>query len=397
MAWLMSIPFEAVGRRAAAVRLTQEEATRYSRHLILPEVGLEGQKRLKASSVLLVGAGGLGSPVALYLAAAGVGRLGLVDFDVVDFSNLHRQILHGTPDVGRPKLHSARDRIAAVNPEVVVELHEGRLSTANALALCRPYDLVIDGTDNFATRYLVNDVCVLLKKPNVYGSIFRFEGQASVFHPPDSPCYRCLYPEPPPPGEVPSCGEGGVLGVLPGVVGCIQATEAIKLLLGVGTPLLGRFLLYDALAMTFQEFRIYRDPQCPLCGDHPTLTGLIDTEQFCGTRGAPTANDDGIHTTVEELKARLDCGEPVLVLDVRQPEEYQICRLAGSVLIPLGELPGRLAELDRTREIIVHCKGGTRSLKAVQLLREAGFARVKNLQGGILAWARSIDQTLPTH
>lgn len=386
--------------RAQQVNLSQQERTRYSRHLIMPEVALEGQKRLKASSVLLIGAGGLGSPLALYLAAAGIGRIGLVDFDVVDFSNLQRQIIHGTPDVGRPKLHSARDRIAAINPEVQFDGYETRLSAQNALDIIKPYDIVIDGTDNFPTRYLVNDACVLLKKANVYGSIFRFDGQASVFHPPAGPCYRCLYPEPPPPGEVPSCAEGGVLGILPGLVGCIQATEAVKLILGKGSPLVGRLLLYDALQMRFQEFKVRRNPKCPMCGDKPTITQLIDYEEFCGMRGqeSPTPPADaGSDATVEEIKQRLDNKETVFILDVRQPEEYQICRIEGSKLIPLAELPQRLGELTKEREIIVHCKSGMRSAKAAKFLRDSGFANARNLKGGILAWAQKIDPTMPTY
>src|SRR4051812_6514599 len=336
----MSSLLDTLPARAAGVRLSQQEVARYSRHLIMPEVGTDGQKRLKASSVLLVGAGGLGSPLGLYLAAAGVGRLGLVDFDVVDFSNLQRQVLHGTADVGRPKLHSARDRIRSINPEVRVDLYETHLTSANALDILRPYDVVIDGTDNFPTRYLVNDACVLLNKPNVYGSIFRFDGQASVFHPPAGPCYRCLYPEPPPPGEVPSCAEGGVLGVLPGLVGCIQATEAVKLILGRGEPLIGRLLLYDALQMRFQEFKVRRNPRCPLCGDRPTITALIDYDQFCGVRGeapGPVVSE----MTPEQLKQRLDRGDQLFILDVRNPEEFQICRIPGSTLLPLPELPQR--------------------------------------------------------
>jgi adenylyltransferase/sulfurtransferase len=380
--------------------LTPNEIARYSRHLIMPEVGLEGQKRLKAASVLLIGAGGLGSPLGLYLAAAGVGRIGLVDFDAVDFSNLQRQVLHGTADVGRPKLHSARDRLRAINPEVRLDLHETRLTSANALSLFEPYDIIIDGTDNFPTRYLVNDACVLLRKPNVYGSIFRFDGQASVFYPGKGPCYRCLYPEPPPPGEVPSCAEGGVLGILPGLIGCIQATEAVKLILGQGTPLIGRLVLYDALAMTFREFRVRRNPKCPVCGDQPTVTKLIDYEQFCGVRGqeaapAPAAADGD--TTVEELKARLDRGEKVFILDVRNPPEYQICHIPGSVLLPLPELPQRFGELDRGREMVVHCKSGMRSQRAIAFLRQQGFTRLRNLTGGILAWAEQIDPTMPKY
>src|SRR5271167_3256552 len=361
--------------------LTSQEVARYSRHLIMPEVGLDGQKRLKAGRVLLVGAGGLGSPLGLYLAAAGVGRIGLVDFDVVDFSNLQRQVLHGTPDVGRLKLHSARDRLQAINPEVRIDLYETRLTSANALDICKPYDIIIDGTDNFPTRYLVNDACVLLKKPNVYGSIFRFDGQASVFWPPHGPCYRCLYPEPPPPGEVPSCAEGGVLGILPGLIGCIQATEAVKLLLGNGTPLVGRLLLYDALQMSFREFKVRRNTECPMCGDQPTIKALIDYDQFCGVRGqeapAPAAVDQSGEITVEELERRLKKGDKVFILDVRNPEEYQICKIAGSTLLPLPALPQRFGELDKNREMIVHCKSGMRSAKAIQFLKQQGFTKLK--------------------
>jgi adenylyltransferase/sulfurtransferase len=380
--------------------LSPNEVARYSRHLIMPEVGVEGQKRLKAAGVLLIGAGGLGSPLALYLGAAGVGRIGLVDFDVVDFSNLQRQVLHGTPDVGRPKLHSARDRLKAINPEVRVDLYETRLTSANAMALFEPYDVIIDGTDNFPTRYLVNDACVLLRKPNVYGSIFRFDGQASVFYPGRGPCYRCLYPEPPPPGEVPSCAEGGVLGILPGLIGCVQATEAVKLILGRGRPLVGRLILYDALEMTFREFKVRRNPKCPVCGDHPTITKLIDYEQFCGVRGeeaAPMPTNMDSETTVEELKARLDRGEKVYILDVRNPPEYQICRIPGSVLLPLPELPQRLGELDRNREMVVHCKSGVRSQRAIAFLRQQGFTKLRNLEGGILAWAERIDPSMPKY
>lgn len=397
----MRASFDLIGTRAERVQLSPQEVARYSRHLIMPEVAVEGQKRLKAASILLIGAGGLGSPLGLYLAAAGIGRLGLVDFDVVDFSNLQRQVLHGTPDVGRPKAQSARDRIAAINPEVQVELYETRLSSANALKIFETYDIIIDGTDNFPTRYLVNDACVLLKKPNVYGSIFRFDGQASVFFPPLGPCYRCLYPEPPPPGEVPSCAEGGVLGILPGLVGCIQATEGVKLILGKGVPLIGRLLLYDALQMSFQEFKVRRNPRCPMCGDNPSIKQLIDYDQFCGIRGQETPISapvsEGWETTVEELKGRLDRQENVFILDVRNPEEFQICRIPGSVLIPLPELPHRIGELDSSREMIVHCKSGMRSQKAVNFLREAGFKRLKNLKGGILAWAQKIDPSMPTY
>jgi adenylyltransferase/sulfurtransferase len=397
----MPSSIDLLGPRPGHVNLSPTEVARYSRHLIMPEVGMEGQKRLKAARVLLIGAGGLGSPLGLYLAAAGIGRIGLVDFDVVDFSNLQRQVLHGTPDVGRPKLQSAKDRLTAINPVVQIDLYETRLSSANALQILEPYDVIIDGTDNFPTRYLVNDACVLLKKANVYGSIFRFDGQASVFFPPQGPCYRCLYPEPPPPGEVPSCAEGGVLGILPGLIGCIQATEAVKLLLGKGSPLIGRLLLYDALQMTFHEFKVRRNPNCPMCGDHPTITKLIDYEQFCGIRGqeaAPAAAADASgETTVEELKSRLDRGEKVFILDVRNPEEYQICRIPGSTLLPLPELPQRVGELDREREMVVHCKSGMRSAKAVQFLRDQGFRRLKNLKGGILAWAERIDPTVPKY
>ena len=397
----MQSAFDPFAARAERITLTPPEVARYSRHLIMPEVALHGQKRLKSARILLIGAGGLGSPLGLYLAAAGIGRIGLVDFDVVDFSNLQRQVLHGTPDVGRPKLQSARERLQAINPEVQIDLYETRLTSANALGIFEPYDIVIDGTDNFPTRYLVNDACVLLKKPNVYGSIFRFDGQASVFHPPHGPCYRCLYPEPPPPGEVPSCAEGGVLGILPGLIGCIQATEAVKLILGKGSPLIGRLLLYDALQMTFQEFKVRRNPKCPACGDQPSITQLIDYEQFCGLRGqeaaAPAATDSQSEVTVEELKQRLDHHQAVFILDVRNPEEYQICRIPGSTLIPLPELPRRFRELDSEREIIVHCKSGMRSLKAQQFLRGQGFRAVKNLKGGILAWAEKVDPSIPRY
>ena len=392
------IPSVAGGSGAATAdlpALDQEEIARYSRHLILPEVGLEGQKKLKAASVLCVGAGGLGSPVLLYLAAAGIGRIGIVDFDVVDLSNLQRQVAHGTKDVGRRKLDSAKDAVLAINPHVQVDLYETALSSQNALDLFRPYDIIIDGTDNFPTRYLVNDACVLLGKPNVYGSIFRFEGQASVFATKDGPCYRCLYPEPPPPGLVPSCAEGGVLGVLPGIIGVIQATEAIKLILGAGEPLVGRFLIYDALRMKFRELKLRRDPECPVCGDHPTVTSLIDYEQFCGLKPAPGAAaapvDEVPVTTVEELKQRLDRGDDLVVLDVREHHEVDIVRIEGTTVIPLGELASRFEELDRTRDLVVHCKMGGRSAKAVTLLREKGFDKAVNLTGGILAWVDRIE------
>jgi adenylyltransferase/sulfurtransferase len=384
------------------INLSQKEVARYSRHLIMPEVGMEGQKKLKAAKILLIGAGGLGSPLGLYLAAAGIGRIGLVDFDVVDFSNLQRQVLHGTPDVGRSKLHSARDRLQAINPEVKIDLYETRLTSANAISIIDPYDIIIDGTDNFQTRYLVNDACVLLDKPNVYGSIFRFDGQASVFHPPAGPCYRCLYPEPPPPGEVPSCAEGGVLGILPGLIGCIQATEAVKLILGKGSPLIGRLLLYDALQMRFQEFKVRRNKHCPLCGDRPTITRLIDYDQFCGIRGqetppAQTPGGKSWETSVEEFHQRLQQGDKVFILDVRNPEEFAICRIPGSTLIPLPELPQRFGELDKNVEMVVHCKSGMRSAKAVQFLRQQGFDKIKNLKGGILTWADKIDPSMPKY
>ena len=380
--------------------LTNEEVARYSRHVILPEVGMEGQLKLKAARVLCIGAGGLGSPVALYLAAAGVGTIGVVDFDQVDYSNLQRQIIHGTPDVGRSKLESAKERLNALNPEVEVVTHEMAVSSQNALELFAGYDLVVDGTDNFPTRYLVNDACVLSGKPNIYGSIYRFEGQASVFATVDGPCYRCMFPEPPPPGLVPSCAEGGVLGILPGVVGTIQATEAVKVILGAGEPLIGRFLLFDALKMRFRELKVRKDPECPVCGDHPTVTELIDYEQFCGITSVvqdPEPSSSSDVATVEELKTRLDRKDAFLLLDVREQREFEICRIPGSVLIPLGELPSRLAELKGRDDMIVHCKSGVRSGKAVALLRGSGFTGARNLTGGILAWIDQIDPTLPKY
>jgi sulfur-carrier protein adenylyltransferase/sulfurtransferase len=377
--------------------LTREEVQRYSRHLIMPEVGMEGQRKLKAASVLCVGAGGLGAPAAMYLAAAGVGTLGLVDFDVVDASNLHRQIIYGTPDIGRRKLEAAGEKLSAINPDLKVVEHETALTSKNAMGILRDYDVILDGTDNFQTRYLVNDACVLLKKPNSYGSIFRFDGQASVFAYPGGPCYRCLYPEPPPPGLVPSCAEGGVLGVLPGIIGIIQATEAIKLIIGAGQPLVGRLLLYDALQMRFRELKLRRDVDCPVCGDHPTIHELIDYDAFCGitppAQAAAPAGAGVPEVTPEELKAQLDRGDDVFVLDVREPNEFQICRIAGSKLIPLGDLASRTAELDRGRDMVVHCKMGGRSAKAVALLQERGFTRVRNLKGGILAWIDRVDPT----
>ncbi len=380
--------------------LSNDEVKRYSRHLIMPEVGVDGQRKLKAAKVLCIGAGGLGSPVGLYLAAAGVGKIGIVDFDVVDFSNLQRQIIHGTPDVGRSKLQSAKDRLNAINPEVEIVTHETALSSKNALELFAPYDIIVDGTDNFPTRYLVNDACVLLGKPNAYGSIFRFEGQASVFATKDGPCYRCLYPEPPPPGLVPSCAEGGVLGVLPGIIGVIQATETVKLIMGIGEPLIGRFLIYDALRMKFRELKLRKDPDCPVCGTHPTVKQLIDYEQFCGITPAqpePVAVNNATEITSVELKQRLDRGDALKIVDVREPNEYQINRIQGSTLIPLGDIPKRHAELNPDDEIVVHCKMGGRSAKAADFLRSVGFKRVLNLKGGILDWIDKVDPTQPKY
>ncbi len=378
-------------------QLTQEEVLRYSRHLIMPEVGMEGQLKLKAASVLLVGTGGLGAPLAMYLAAAGVGRIGLVDFDVVDHTNLHRQVIHGTSDVGRPKIDSAIDTMREINPNVQLDRHEVALTSENALEIIANYDLVVDGTDNFPTRYLVNDACVLLGKPNVYGSIFRFEGQATVFAYEGGPCYRCLYAEPPPPGLVPSCAEGGVLGILPGVIGLIQATEAVKLILKTGEPLVGRLLLYDALAMRFRELKLRRNPECPVCGDHPTITELIDYQQFCGVNLQETAPIALGETDVLELKKKLDRKDNFTLLDVREPHEVQIGRIQGSLLIPLGDLEKRSGELDRSAEIIVHCKSGGRSSKAVEYLRKSGFSNVSNLTGGILAWSDKVDPSVPKY
>jgi adenylyltransferase/sulfurtransferase len=390
---------EAPAVSARLPELSHEEVLRYSRHLIMPEVGVDGQRRLKAARVLCIGTGGLGSPVALYLAAAGVGTLGLVDFDAVDFSNLQRQIIHGTPDVGRPKIASAADRLHAINPAVRLEAHETTLTSRNALAILASYDVIVDGTDNFPTRYLVNDACVLLGKPNVYGSIFRFEGQASVFGVKGGPCYRCLYPEPPPPGLVPSCAEGGVLGVLPGIIGTIQAMEALKLILGAGEPLVGRFLTFDALRMRFRELKLRRDPECPVCGDRPTIRELIDYEEFCGVpaREHVAAGPAVPKVGVMDLKARLDRGDDVLVIDVREPQEHQICRIAGATLIPLGDLPKQVQTLPSNRDIVVHCKSGARSARAVTFLRAAGFTRVWNLEGGILDWIDKVDPTQPKY
>jgi adenylyltransferase/sulfurtransferase len=378
--------------------LSKDEILRYSRHLIMPEVTIEGQRKLKGGSVLLIGAGGLGSPSALYLAAAGVGRIGIVDFDVVDETNLQRQIVHDTAAVGTSKLESAKRRLTQLNPFIEIKTYETFLTRENALEILAPYDVVVDGTDNFQTRYLTNDACFFLKKPNVYGSIFRFEGQSSVFWAEKGPCYRCLFPEAPPPGLVPSCAEGGVLGILPGVVGCIQATEAIKLILGIGEPLVGRLLLYDALAMSFRELKLRKDPACPLCGTNPTITELIDYDAFCGIgRGEEAeglaAGDD---ITVTELKGRLEKGDLELI-DVREPHEYAICSIPGAKLIPLGALPERMHELDSARTYAIHCKSGARSAKAVDLLRKAGFKRTHNVRGGILAWAREVDTSVPTY
>jgi molybdopterin/thiamine biosynthesis adenylyltransferase/rhodanese-related sulfurtransferase len=383
-------------------KLSNDEVQRYSRHLIMPEVGVEGQLKLKAGSVLCIGAGGLGSPAALYLAAAGVGRIGIVDFDVVDFSNLQRQVIHGTGDVGRSKLASAKDRLHDLNPLITIDTYETALSSKNALDLFKPYDVILDGTDNFPTRYLVNDACVILGKPNTYGSIFRFEGQASVFATKNGPCYRCLYPEPPPPGLVPSCAEGGVLGVLPGVIGTIQATEAVKLIMGIGEPLIGRFLIYDALRMKFRELKLKKDPDCPACGTHPTVTELIDYEQFCGIAPTPepvmTASESNdTEIDVRELKRKMDAKENFFLLDVREPNEYQIGKIPGSTLIPLGEVPQRYQEIPKDREVVVHCKMGGRSAKAAAFLRQQGFKNVKNLKGGILDWSDKIDPSVPKY
>ncbi len=374
--------------------LTTDDLSRYSRHLILPEVGMEGQRKLKAAKVLCVGTGGLGSPLAFYLAAAGIGTLGLVDFDVVDASNLQRQIIHSTKDIGRKKLDSAGEKLNALNPALNIVKHDTMLSSANALEILKDYDIVADGTDNFPTRYLVNDACVLLGKPNVYGSIFRFEGQASVFATEQGPCYRCLYPEPPPPGLVPSCAEGGVLGILPGLVGVIQATEAIKLILGNGEPLIGRLLLVDALNMRFRELKLRKNPECPVCGAHPTVTKLIDYQQFCGIVPETQQEKDvknGIpQITVKELKRRLDAGEDVQLIDVREPYEYQIAQIGGK-LIPQNDVPQRLAEIDPNREVVVHCRSGARSQRIAELLKQNGYPQVVNLAGGILAWSDEID------
>ncbi len=388
----------AVEAPAAPATLSKEEVLRYSRHLIMPEVGMEGQLKLKQAKVLMVGAGGLGAPLGMYLAAAGVGRIGVVDFDVVDHTNLQRQIIHGSKDVGRKKLDSAADTMLDINPYVQIDRYDVALSSENALELFKEYDMVVDGTDNFPTRYLVNDACVLLKKPNVYGSIFRFEGQATVFAYPGGPCYRCLYPEPPPPGLVPSCAEGGVLGILPGLIGVVQATEAVKLILGTGEPLVGRLMLYDALAMRFRELKLRRNPECPACGDHPTITKLIDYQEFCGLgRG----QEEVVETTGDiepvEVKQKIDRGDSFVLIDVRETHEHQICNIPFAKLIPLGELPKRVNELNTTDEIVAHCKSGVRSAKAVDFLKQSGFKRVRNMKGGILAWSDKVDPSVPKY
>jgi sulfur-carrier protein adenylyltransferase/sulfurtransferase len=381
-----------------AVTLSKAEILRYSRHLIMPEVGMDGQLKLKQAKVLCIGTGGLGAPLGLYLAAAGVGRIGLVDFDTVDFTNLQRQVLFGTSDVGRPKIAAAADHLRNLNPEIQIDTFETHLTSENALDILKDYDIVVDGTDNFPTRYLVNDACVILGKPNVYGSIFRFEGQITIFGAPGGPCYRCLYPEPPPPGLVPSCAEGGVLGVLPGIVGTIQAAETLKLIIGKGQSLAGRLLLFDALAMKFRELKLRKNPECPVCGDHPTITKLIDYEEFCGIRGEEAAMPDlnVPDITPTELKARLDRGDDIYILDVREPHEYQICNIGGH-LIPLGELARRAAELDSSKEIVAHCRSGKRSAEAVDFLRKAGFRKISNLKGGILAWSDEVDPAVPKY
>ena len=380
------------------VELSNEEVDRYSRHLIIPEVGMEGQKKLKRASVLCVGAGGLGSPLSLYLVAAGVGRLGLVDFDVVDSSNLQRQVIYSTSDVGRSKLQSAQETLGALNPNVAIETHELRLSSDNALELFEKYDIVADGTDNFPTRYLVNDACVLTGKPNVYGSIFRFEGQSSVFASEQGPCYRCLYPDPPPPGLVPSCAEGGVLGILPGLIGLIQATEVVKLILGVGDPLIGRLLLFDALGMKFRELKLRKNPECPVCGDTPSVNELIDYEQFCGITSEAEDEAKGIkELNAIQLKAELDEGRELFLLDVRNPMEREICCLEGSHLIPLDQLMNRIHELDSAHDMVVYCRSGARSAQAIQMMQQAGFRKLRNLRGGILAWSDEVDPSVPKY
>ena len=380
--------------------LSRAEIQRYSRHLLLPEVGPEGQRKLKAASALIVGTGGLGSPVALYLAAAGVGHIGLVDYDVVDESNLQRQIVHGTGMVGKLKVESARQRLLDLNPEVRVEVFNEPFTSVNAMRIAEPFDVIIDGTDNFPTRYLANDLCVLTGKPLVYGAVFRFEGQASVFYAKEGPCYRCLFPEPPPPGLVPSCGEAGVLGVLPGTIGTIQATEALKLLLGIGSTLVGRLLLYDALDMSFEYVKLKKDPNCKICGTHPEVTALIDYEAYCGVPGydhAAVQTENDLEISVIELAERLKRGDKLGLIDVREPHELRVSSLPGALNIPLGVLASRLSELDSARELVVFCRSGTRSQRAQELLLSAGFKKVKNLRGGINAWAREVDTKLPIY
>jgi len=400
------VPSIAGGSTVAAppeAALSNEEILRYSRHLIIPEVGIDGQRKLKAAKVLLVGTGGLGAPLALYLSAAGVGKIGLVDFDTVDFTNLQRQVIHFTSDVGRKKLDSAAEKMKAINPHIEIVRHEVALTSENALDILKDYDLVVDGTDNFPTRYLVNDACVLLGKPNVYGSIFRFEGQATVFAYEGGPCYRCLYPEPPPPGLVPSCAEGGVLGILPGTIGLIQATETVKLILGIGEPLVGRLLLYDALGMRFRELKLRKNPECPVCGTHPTITKLIDYHQFCGVPQpgtAPPAEETKVNEQeidVVELKAKIDRGDNFVLIDVREPHEYKICNIPGAKLIPLGEFPQHVGEFDPAADIVIHCRSGMRSAKACAVLRQAGFQHVRNVVGGILAWSDKVDPSVPKY
>src|SRR3954454_12927290 len=383
---------------APPATLSKDEILRYSRHLIMPEVGMEGQLKLKNASVLLVGTGGLGAPLGLYLAAAGIGRIGLVDFDVVDYTNLQRQVIHGTKDVGRPKIDSAIESMRDINPFVQLDRHEVALTSENALEIIKDYDYVVDGTDNFPTRYLVNDACVLLKKPNVYGSIFRFEGQSTVFAYEGGPCYRCLYPEPPPPGLVPSCAEGGVLGILPGMIGIVQATEAVKLILGIGEPLVGRLLLYDALGMHFRELKLRRNPECPVCGDHPTVTKLIDYQEFCGLgRGEEPVVETAGDIESTQVKQKIDRGDNFVLIDVREPHEYQICNIPAAKLIPLGQVAQRVAELDPNADIVIHCKSGIRSAKACGILRQAGFQHVRNMKGGILAWSDQVDPSVPKY
>jgi len=383
---------------APPMTLSKDEILRYSRHLIMPEVGMEGQLKLKAAKVALIGTGGLGAPLGMYLAAAGIGRIGLVDFDVVDFTNLQRQVIHGTKDVGKKKLDSAAETMLDINPYVEIDRHETALSSENALEILKDYDIVVDGTDNFPTRYLVNDACVLLGKPNVYGSIFRFEGQATIFAYPGGPCYRCLYPEPPPPGLVPSCAEGGVLGILPGTIGLIQATETVKLILGAGEPLIGRLVLYDALVMRFRELKLRRNPECPVCGDHPTIKQLIDYQEFCGIPNQPH-EEKPVEGDIEpvEVKAKIDRGDHFVLIDVREPHEYQICNIPQAKLIPLGDLPKRVNELNSADEIVAHCKSGMRSAKAVDFLKQAGFKKVRNMKGGILAWSDKVDPSVPKY